>query len=284
MVHEHSSLSESHAPTAKAGAEPWPIAEPCTDQEKQPFLRVQKPRPKLLKRLSGQHILTRQKQHSQQSDDGVVTVQPATSGLEESAEISAKNASVPNYQQKPAFAISTPSITIATCQKEVMTTTTFPPDKKSKAKKHRSGEKAAEDDDTRLLQATKPTTNNEEQQQTLQDIQTVRGRRRSSTSSLYSISSSRRSSISSSSVLLTPGGDTSRIDARHKSMPTWPSLRALESSHENNGTTLFGVPSTVAVACGYTVANDKRNHDFHAIFRSVPDSDCLIDGEFCFVW
>jgi hypothetical protein len=28
-----------------------------------------------------------------------------------------------------------------------------------------------------------------------------------------------------------------------------------------------------------SLANDKRNHDFHALFRSVPDGERLIDGK-----
>lgn len=39
--------------------------------------------------------------------------------------------------------------------------------------------------------------------------------------------------------------------------------------------------STVALPNTTRFANDKRNNDFHALFRSVPDQERLIDGKNC---
>ena len=37
-------------------------------------------------------------------------------------------------------------------------------------------------------------------------------------------------------------------------------------------------PGTIASNCGVELANAKRNQDFHALFRSVPEEDPLIEG------
>lgn len=37
-------------------------------------------------------------------------------------------------------------------------------------------------------------------------------------------------------------------------------------------------PGTIASICGVELANAKRNQDFHALFRSVPEEDPLIEG------
>jgi hypothetical protein len=36
---------------------------------------------------------------------------------------------------------------------------------------------------------------------------------------------------------------------------------------------------SIASACGMDLANAKRNSDYHALFRSVPEDDVLIEGE-----
>ncbi|KAG0192226.1 hypothetical protein DFQ28_009800 [Apophysomyces sp. BC1034] len=40
-------------------------------------------------------------------------------------------------------------------------------------------------------------------------------------------------------------------------------------------------PGSIASRCEYAVANTKRNEDFHALFRSVPDYDMLIQDYKC---
>lgn len=37
-------------------------------------------------------------------------------------------------------------------------------------------------------------------------------------------------------------------------------------------------PGSFATACDFRLANDKRNEEFHALFKSVPEKDMLIQG------
>lgn len=41
---------------------------------------------------------------------------------------------------------------------------------------------------------------------------------------------------------------------------------------------VVAAPGTIASVCGVELANAKRNQDFHALFRSVPEEDPLIEG------
>jgi hypothetical protein len=38
-------------------------------------------------------------------------------------------------------------------------------------------------------------------------------------------------------------------------------------------------PGSFAIACDFRLANEKRNDEFHALFKSVQDRDMLIQGK-----
>ncbi|KAJ2956725.1 hypothetical protein NQZ79_g7465 [Umbelopsis isabellina] len=87
----------------------------------------------------------------------------------------------------------------------------------------------------------------------------------SSTTSLGSIGPDlSRSSSTPTSKLATSG----RPSRRRESLDT-------AVSSEGGFSTAAG---SIATACGLEVANTKRNAEFHALFRSVPEDDLLIEG------
>ncbi|KAG2174239.1 hypothetical protein INT43_004260, partial [Umbelopsis isabellina] len=67
---------------------------------------------------------------------------------------------------------------------------------------------------------------------------------------------------------------TSRLATSGRSSKRRESLDTAVSS-EGGFSTAAG---SIATACGLEVANTKRNAEFHALFRSVPEDDLLIEG------
>ncbi|KAI8147299.1 hypothetical protein BJV82DRAFT_595022 [Fennellomyces sp. T-0311] len=205
-------------------------------------LKVKRSRPKLLKRLSAQSLLTRSKNSSSVS----LVEKPVT-----------------ELKRTPSFSLSTPSITTATYQKEVVTSTAVD-----------VGQQEERREET-MMRSSSPET----PQPTCDTSQFLspspsppRHLRKSlSTSSLVSSPSvSRRSSLSSLSTHHTVHSDNDDHKKMHKSMPLL--------SHQ---TFQQLVPGCVAGQCDYPLASAKRNHDFHLLFRSVPELDPLIEVYKC---
>ncbi|KAI8376028.1 uncharacterized protein BYT42DRAFT_614815 [Radiomyces spectabilis] len=68
---------------------------------------------------------------------------------------------------------------------------------------------------------------------------------------------------------------------KHHSLPLRRRRRNTKSSRTSTASDL-GTEDTSQKFCGdYPLANDKRNDDFHALFRSVPDNDALIEDYKC---
>lgn len=56
-------------------------------------------------------------------------------------------------------------------------------------------------------------------------------------------------------------------------------IKSRQSSEETERSSTDAMPSAPGSVAGSSVlANAKRNQDFHALFRSVPEDDCLIEG------
>lgn len=70
----------------------------------------------------------------------------------------------------------------------------------------------------------------------------------------------------------------SKIKSRHSSEDAEVSAAPAERNSSDNQST---IAQSVAGASGVYVANAKRNQDFHALFRSVPEEDNLIEDFGC---
>lgn len=58
-----------------------------------------------------------------------------------------------------------------------------------------------------------------------------------------------------------------------------PSRRGSDATDGSEGSSSIAAAESIALAAPRLLANDKRNNDFHTLFRSVPDGERLIDGK-----
>lgn len=87
------------------------------------------------------------------------------------------------------------------------------------------------------------------------------------------------SSFSSSSSTAAPYNNE-EDEAAAKSTP--PPSNAAAAAAEADILSGSIRPGSFATACDFRLANEKKNEEFHALFKSVPVSDMLIQGKFVY--
>ncbi|KAI8388886.1 uncharacterized protein BYT42DRAFT_544103 [Radiomyces spectabilis] len=98
-------------------------------------------------------------------------------------------------------------------------------------------------------------------------------------------SSRSRGSSTSTQHTIDAGSQLEKSDSQQLSVQRRPPGHRGSDATEDQGNVSDGGLSTtagsVAGACGLDVANVKRNSDFHALFRSVPEDEMLIEDFGC---
>jgi hypothetical protein len=95
----------------------------------------------------------------------------------------------------------------------------------------------------------------------------------------------RRKSRARGSSVSTANSDTKSVSLSRtnsvSSRKATPTRRKDSDDTENEAGSdvASAAAGSIASACGMDLANAKRNSDYHALFRSVPEDDVLIEGE-----
>lgn len=89
----------------------------------------------------------------------------------------------------------------------------------------------------------------------------------------------RGSSVSTTNSLDTKGNSLSRSNSAASRTAT-PRRKDSDDTDVDNASEggQSAAAGSIASACGLELANAKRNSDYHALFRSVPEDDVLVEG------
>lgn len=70
----------------------------------------------------------------------------------------------------------------------------------------------------------------------------------------------------------------SKKTRKHQQKPSRRGSDATTTTDGSDAGYSITAADSIALPTPRSLANDKRNHDFHVLFRSVPDGERLIDG------